>query len=62
MLFFLNVFLLTRLSFTVPPPLIYDHINFLWRHFFLMPEAVARGELRPLRSAANDMKNLCSTL
>jgi len=25
------------------------HINMLGRHSFILPEAVARGELRPLR-------------
>jgi len=35
-------------------PLIYDHIHMLGRYSFSMPEAVARGELRPLRDPAND--------
>jgi TnpA family transposase len=35
-------------------PLIHDHIHMLGRYFFSMPEAVARGELRPLRDPAND--------
>jgi Tn3 transposase DDE domain len=30
-------------------PLIYDHINVLGRYSFAIPEAVTRGELRPLR-------------
>jgi TnpA family transposase len=30
-------------------PLIYDHINVLGRYSFAVPEAVRRGELRPLR-------------
>jgi len=30
-------------------PLIHDHITFLGRYYFLMTEAMARGELRPLR-------------
>lgn len=30
-------------------PLTYRHINFLGRYAFTLPEAVARGELRPLR-------------
>ena len=30
-------------------PLAYRHINFLGRYAFTLPEAVARGELRPLR-------------
>lgn len=33
-------------------PLIHDHITFLGRYYFLMTEAVARGELRPLRREA----------
>jgi hypothetical protein len=35
-------------------PLIYDHIHMLGRYSFSMPEAVARGELRPLRDPAHD--------
>lgn len=31
-------------------PLIYEHINVLGRYSFAMPEAVSRGELRPLRN------------
>ena len=31
-------------------PLMSDHINVLGRYAFAMPEAVARGELRPLRN------------
>ena len=30
-------------------PLVHRHINFLGRYAFTIPEAVARGELRPLR-------------
>ena len=30
-------------------PLIHDHINMLGRYSFAIPEAVIRGELRPLR-------------
>jgi TnpA family transposase len=33
-------------------PLIYEHINMLGRYSFVMPEAVARGGLRPLRDPA----------
>ena len=36
---------LARLS-----PLVHGHINMLGRYSFAMPETVARGELRPLRS------------
>lgn len=35
-------------------PLIHDHIHMLGRYSFSMPEAVARGELRPLRDPEND--------
>jgi TnpA family transposase len=35
-------------------PLIHDHINMLGRYSFLMSEAVARGELRPLRNPADE--------
>ena len=33
-------------------PLIFDHINFQGRYAFALPEAVAQGQLRPLRNAA----------
>ena len=32
-------------------PIMFDHINFLGRYAFALPESVAQGELRPLRSA-----------
>ncbi len=35
-------------------PLIHEHINILGRYSFSMPEAVAKGELRPLRNPAQD--------
>jgi hypothetical protein len=35
-------------------PLIHDHINTQGRHSFTMPEAVVKGELRPLRNPADD--------
>lgn len=35
-------------------PLIYKHINMLGRYSFAVPEAVARGEMRPLRSRASE--------
>ena len=37
-------------------PLIFEHINFLGRYAFALPDAVAQGQLRPLRSGveAND--------
>ncbi len=34
-------------------PLIYDHINMLGRYSFVMPETVARGELRPLHNPSD---------
>src|SRR5882724_592679 len=37
-------------------PLVFDHINLLGRYAFSVPEAVQRGELRPLRTA-NDLLN-----
>jgi len=36
-------------------PLIHDHINTQGRHSFAMPEAVVKGELRPLRNPADDL-------
>ena len=35
-------------------PLLHEHINMLGRYSFSVPEAVAKGELRPLRNPAND--------
>jgi TnpA family transposase len=35
-------------------PLIHDHINMQGRYSFAVPEAVARGELRPLRNPTDD--------
>src|SRR5689334_15881931 len=32
-------------------PLIFEHINFLGRYAFALPDSVAQGQLRPLRSA-----------
>jgi hypothetical protein len=34
-------------------PLVYEHINLLGRYAFSLPEAVQRGELRPLRSPSD---------
>jgi Tn3 transposase DDE domain len=31
-------------------PLTFDHINFLGRYAFALPDSVAHGQLRPLRS------------
>jgi Tn3 transposase DDE domain-containing protein len=36
-------------------PLIHEHINTQGRRSFVMPEAVAKGELRPLRHPADDL-------
>ena len=33
-------------------PLLHEHINMLGRYSFSVPEAVANGELRPLRDPA----------
>jgi len=33
-------------------PLVYEHINLLGRYAFSVPEAVQRGELRPLRNSS----------
>jgi len=35
-------------------PLLHEHINMLGRYSFSVPEAVAKGELRPLRNPAGD--------
>jgi TnpA family transposase len=35
-------------------PLVHEHINTQGRHSFMMSEAVAKGELRPLRNPADD--------
>ena len=34
-------------------PLGFDHINMLGRYAFILPDLVARGELRPLRDPQN---------
>ena len=34
-------------------PLVFEHINLLGRYAFSVPEAVTRGELRPLRNPAD---------
>ncbi|MCB5194997.1 Tn3 family transposase [Deefgea salmonis] len=36
-------------------PLGWEHINMLGRYSFLVPDEVARGELRPLRNPADDL-------
>jgi hypothetical protein len=35
-------------------PLIYEHINMLGRYFFVVSEAIVRGELRPLHNQIED--------
>ena len=35
-------------------PLLHEHINMLGRYSFLVPDAVAKGKLRPLRNPASD--------
>jgi len=35
-------------------PLIHEHINMLGRYSFVVPEPVVHGELRPLRTPADD--------
>ncbi len=34
-------------------PLGFDHINMLGRYAFILPDQIARGELRPLRDPQN---------
>ena len=40
-------------------PLVYEHINLLGRYAFSVPEAVQRGQLRPLRSSSEAIEELC---
>jgi hypothetical protein len=56
---------LQREGFPVAPadvarlsPLIFEHINMLGRYAFLVPEAVRRGELRPLRISTDDLDDI----
>lgn len=35
-------------------PLLHEHINMLGRYSFSVPDAVARGQLRPLRDPADE--------
>lgn len=35
-------------------PLLHEHINMPGRYSFSVPDAVAKGKLRPLRNPAND--------
>lgn len=39
-------------------PLVFDHINLLGRYAFAVPEAVSRGELRPLRNPADALEDV----
>ena len=39
-------------------PLVFDHINLLGRYAFAVPEAVSRGELRPLRSPKDALEEV----
>jgi len=41
---------------------LFDHINFLGRYAFALPESVAQGGLRPLRSAYAPETNDCRVL
>jgi len=38
-------------------PLAHEHINMLGRYAFTLPEPIARGELRPLRSPTASADN-----
>ena len=39
-------------------PLVYEHINLLGRYAFSVPEAVQRGQLRPLSSSSEAIEEL----
>jgi TnpA family transposase len=39
-------------------PLVFEHINLLGRYAFSVPEAVTRGELRPLRNPADALEEV----
>jgi Tn3 transposase DDE domain len=39
-------------------PLVFEHINLLGRYAFSVPEAVTRGELRPLRNPAEAIEEV----
>ena len=39
-------------------PLVFEHINLLGRYAFSVPEAVTRGELRPLRNLADVLEEV----
>jgi Tn3 transposase DDE domain len=40
-------------------PLCFEHINWLGRYAFALPEAVARGALRPLRQPGDPSEGEC---
>ena len=53
---------LSRVGYAVYPedvarlsPLIHRHLNFQGRHAFVPPEAVAQGQLRPLRGPRQEL-------
>ena len=53
---------LSRVGYEVYPedvarlsPLIHRHLNFQGRHAFVLPEAVAQGQLRPLRGPRQEL-------
>ena len=39
-------------------PLVFEHINLLGRYAFSVPEAVTRGELRPLRNPVDALEEV----
>jgi hypothetical protein len=39
-------------------PMVFEHINLLGRYAFSVPDAVQRGELRPLRSASDALDDV----
>ena len=39
-------------------PLVFDHINLLGQYAFSVPDAVWRGELRPLRDPADNFEEV----
>ncbi len=41
-------------------PLVFEHINLLGRYAFSVPEAVTRGELRPLRNPAEVLEEVAT--
>ena len=39
-------------------PLVFEHINLLGRYAFSVPDAVVRGQLRPLRNPADALDDV----